>query len=729
MKFDKKYISGRFTAIVIVTFLICGWITWRMVDTMIIHREKWKEVGRVSVSDTLTMKANRGNILSSDGKQIMASSLPNYRLYVDFMSGGADKDEKVMEKKDSMWRADMDSICSGLYDICPYLTKDEFKKHLTEGLEKRKRYWEVCPRHVLNYIQYHEIIKLPIFNEKNKNKSGLVVVEYNNRNKPFGTLAKRTLGELYGAKDSARSGIELAYDSILRGKPGKVHHKKVFNKYLNIIDLPPVDGSDVVSTLDISMQDICESALREKVTELEASMGVVILMEVKTGDVKAIVNLVRYDDGNYYESRNFALASLMEPGSTFKTASIMVALDDGVIKMTDQVDTGCGVYNMHGALMKDHNWTRGGYHVIDVPHTLMYSSNIGVSRLIDEHYHNQPEKFVEGLRRIGIGASLDLPFAGSADPQIRMPIRDSKGGFKNSPNWSATALPWMSIGYETQIPPISTCAFYNAIANNGKMVQPRFVKGISQNGEMVEEFPTKVIRENICKNPQTLKYIQETLYRVVNEEGGVGRKAGNKYFHVSGKTGTAQVSNGAGYHGGKREHLVSFCGYFPSEEPRYTCIVAIRHAYYVASGGSQAGVVFSKISQRVYSKNLTTDISRAADSTSVFVPDVKTGDAVKAKYVLKELDISVDGNVSKEWATASIDGKKVKFTPLFISDNSVPDVIGMGARDAVFALENKGIKTRVKGRGKVKNQSIPAGSKVEKGSVITLEMTNEARSE
>lgn len=723
MKFDKKYISGRFTIIVSVVMLICVWITYNMVDTMIVHRDKWKEVGMVSVSDTMELKSARGNILSSDGTQIMASSLPNYRVYIDFLSGGADKDPLLMLKKDSLWRDSIDIISKGLYELCPYLTEKEYRDHLLKGLEKRSRYWEVCPRHVLNYLQYNGIVKLPIFNFKNKNVSGMVVVEYNNRNKPFGSLARRTLGDLYGAKDSARSGLELAYDSVLRGKSGKVHHKKVFNKYLDIIDEEPQDGYDLVSTIDVSMQDICESALREKLHELDATMGVVVLMEVKTGDVKAIVNLERYDDGNYYEARNYALASLMEPGSTFKTASIMVALDDGVIKVTDHVDTGCGVYPMHGALMKDHNWNRGGYHVIDVPHVLMFSSNIGVSRLVDEHYHNQPEKFVEGLRRIGIGAPLGLRelFSGAADPVIRMPKRDSKGGFKNSTNWSATALAWMSIGYETQIPPISTCTFYNAIANGGKLVAPRFVKGISRNGEMVEEYPVKVIREHICK-PQTLEDIQTILHRVVCDKEGLGKKAGNKFFDVSGKTGTAQVSNGGGYHGGRNEHLVSFCGYFPSEEPRYTCIVAIRHSYYVSSGGGQAGPVFSKISQRVFSKNLTTDISRAADSTSVYVPDVKTGDVMSAKRVLRELNVPVTGDTKHMYASASIEGKNVSFKQIFMTENTVPDVTGMGARDAIYALESRGLKTRVHGRGKVVHQSVIPGVKAVKGNVVTIEL-------
>lgn len=725
MKFEKKYISTRVTVIVVVAVLFVIAIIARAVVTATVENERWKKLGAVSVGDTVPLPAARGNILSADG-QLMASSLPDYKVYIDFLSGVERYDSldargnklrvydaEQMAKKDTMWLESMDTICRGLANICPNYTYEEHRKHLMAGLTNHKRYWDVSPRTVLNFIQYNDLMRLPVFNKKNRYESGLTIIPRNNRNKPFGSLAKRTLGEMFGAKDSARSGLELAYDSLLRGEPGEKHNKKVLSKFLSIIDKEPVDGYDLVSTIDVSMQDICESALREKLHELDASMGVVVLMEVKTGDVKAIVNLMRYDDGNYYEARNYALAALMEPGSTFKTASIMVALDDGYITPSTTVDTGNGIYNMYGAKMKDHNWaTRGGYGVLDVPHILMVSSNIGVSRIVDENYHHQPQKFVEGLRRVGIGTPLGLPFDGAADPVIRTP---------NKENWSKTALAWMSIGYETQIPPISTVSFYNAIANGGKMVRPRFVKGISKKGEMVEEFPVEVIKPQICKK-STLDDIQNILYRVVNDKAGLGKKAGNPYFHVSGKTGTAQVATGGSYKSGKNEHLVSFCGYYPSEDPQYTCVVAIRHGYYVASGGGQAGPVFSKIAQRIYSKNVTTDINLARDTAAVFVPDVKTGNVMAARYVLDELGVKANGAQGYEWGAAAIGAGGVDFRPVEQKKNAVPNVVGMGAKDAVYAMTSNGLKVRMKGRGKVVRQSVEAGVHVVKGQIVTLEL-------
>lgn len=722
MKFDKKYIQARFTIIVICALLVCLAIAWRATYTATVERDKWQKMGEMSVSKPMPIPPVRGKILSADG-QLMASSLPDYKVHIDFLSGIPYLEEgapdsierinirnrnysaKLVAQKDTLWRSNMDTICKGLAEICDRYTAEEYKTHMLRGLDGHMRFWDVTPGRVLNFIQYNKLIKLPIFREKNRNKSGMIPEERNNRNKPFGSLAKRTLGEMFGAKDSARSGLELAYDSLLRGEPGVKHNKKVLNKFLSFIDKEAVDGYDIVSTIDVSMQDICESALREELELLEADMGVVILMEVQTGDVKAIVNLERYDDGRYYEARNFALAALMEPGSTFKTASMMVAMDDGYVKISDVVDTGCGLWPIYGAVMRDHNWaTKGGYGVIDVPHILMVSSNIGVSKLIDKYYHHQPDKFVEGLHRVGIGAPLGLPFQGAADPRIRYPHKDSKGGYTQSDNWSKTALPWMSIGYETQIPPISTVTFYNAIANGGKMVRPRFVKAYKKGDEVVQELPVEVIKKSICK-PSTLADIQNILQRVVCDKEGLGKKAGNPYFHVSGKTGTAQVAYKRG--SGAREHLVSFCGYYPSENPKYSCIVAIRHSYYVASGGGQAGPVFSKIAQRVYSKNVTTDLRLAQDSTSVFVPDVKPGNDATTNKVLASLCIT-QANRSESPAT--------------YSDKLVPDVLGLGLRDAVEVLSKHGLRIRTKGCGTVKKQSISAGKHVERGQTIVIEL-------
>ncbi len=712
MKFEKKYISGRYLVVVVAAFLIAMAIIGRAVYTMTVEKQKWLDMAKVFVDDSLAVKPNRGNILSSEGL-LMASSLPDYKVRLDFLSGGADKDTAIYNKKDTIFHDALDSIAEGLHRIVPEWSAKRFREHLEKGWKMKHRYYDVTPGRRLSYNEYNEMLLLPMFNLPSKNASGLAVEERNNRKKPFGSLAKRTLGEMFSAKDSARSGLELAYDTLLRGVPGKKHRKKVLNKYTDIIDKEPVDGYDLLTTIDVSMQDICESTLRSKMYELNADMGVVVLMEVATGDVKAIVNLQRYDDGQYYEARNYALASLMEPGSIFKTASLLVALDDGVITKDSKVDVGNGVLKMHGSLMKDHNWTRGGYNrPLDVTEIMMYSSNVGTSVLIENAYGKNPQKFVDGLERIGIGDSLELPFKGMANPRIRHP---------KSKYWSKTSLAWMSIGYENQIPPISSVAFYNAIANNGKMVKPRFVKGVMKDGELVKEFPVEVLKEKICSD-KALADMQDILEKVVSI--GTGKKAGNKHFPVAGKTGTAQVSKGAGgYRGGNMTYLVSFCGYFPAVNPQYSCIVAMRKPNYPASGGTHAGPVFSTIAERIYSKNLSTDISLAKDTSSTAVPDVKTGSHIAATAVLGSLGVQSKVNHEDSlWQSAVSDGHRVEFSPVTDDLNAVPDVLGMGARDAVYALENRGVKVRLTGYGKVVKQSIEPGTMIIGGQIIELEL-------
>lgn len=530
---------------------------------------------------------------------------------------------------------------------------------------------------------------------------------------------------MFGAKDTARCGLELSYDSILRGKKGLLKRRKVMNKYLSITEMEAIDGADIVTTIDVGMQDLAERAVIDELREINGNVGVAIVMEVHTGDIKAIVNMTKCSDGEYREVKNNAVADLLEPGSVFKTASLMVALDDGVVDTTYMVETGSGIWDMYGAKMRDHNWHKGGYQTISLPRTLEVSSNIGVSRIIDRFYGKNPEKFVEGINRLGLSADLHLPLVGATAPRIRMPKKNDRGQYVN---WSKTALPWMSIGYETQIPPISTLTFYNAIANNGKMVRPRFVQRIVKDGEVIQEFPTEVIKEKICKE-KTLREMQAILEHVVSQ--GLGKKAGSPSFKVAGKTGTAQVSKGAGgYKTGMTNYLLSFAGYFPADAPRYSCIVCIQKSGLPASGGGMSGLVFHNIAEGIMAQNLKLDVADARDSTSIFMPDVKNGNILAADYVLSHLGIKAN----KDWSGSYLDGNPIWGTakreknvvalakaPVY-ARNIVPDVSGMGARDAVYLLETRGVKVRLAGRGKVHEQSLAPGHVIRKGETCVLKL-------
>ena len=666
---------------------------------MTVKKQYWMEVADRLKRDSVSVKPNRGNILSCDG-QLMATTIPEYKIFMDFQASAFEND--------SLWQDKVDSVCEGLARIFPQRTAAEFKKLLEEGRHKVNRngsvgarHWAIWPRRI-NYNTYMEVRQLPFLNMP-KYKSGFHEEEYISRNRPFGTLAQRTIGGLFGAKDSAYFGLELSYDSLLRGTPGITGRRKVLNKYMNIPVTQPIDGCDIVTTIDVNMQDLAERALLDELKLIGGEMGVAILMEVETGDIKAIVNLMRNENGNYIEGVNSAISYRCEPGSVFKVASFLVALDDEVIPNDTSfiIHTGSGVMDMHGRPMKDHNWRRGGYGDINVARALEVSSNIGVSYVIDKFYGSNPTKYVEGLYRVGIHEDLKLPLVGYHPPYIRMPDTKTRD---RSKYWSKTTLPWMSIGYETQIAPINTVSFYNAIANNGKMMQPRFIKQVLKNGEVVREYEPVVLKRQIAK-PKAIKTMQTILEHVVSQ--GLGRKAGSPLFKVAGKTGTAQVADQyGGYHSGITRYWLSFAGYFPADNPRYSCIVCIKKSGLPASGGGMSGVVFHHIAEGVMARHLKLSIDDAHDEQSVIVPDVKNGNTEDANMILKKLGID----------------KRVQRDEAKYSENITPDVTGMGAKDAVYLLESRGLKVKVHGRGKVKRQSYPAGRQIVKGSECVLTM-------
>ena len=704
-EFSNDRVMPRYMIIAVVLTIIGFAIIGKALYIMTAKKQYWTEVADRLKRDSVSVKPTRGNILSCDG-QLMATSIPEYKIFMDFQAG-------AFADGDSLWTDKVDSVCDGLSKIFPSITAHEFKVWLEAGKRKVNkngsvgaRHWPIWPKRI-DYNTYTEVSQLPFFNMP-KYKSGFHTEEFNARRRPFGSLALRTVGGMYGAKDSAYYGIELSYDSLLRGTPGITGRRKILNKYMNIPVTLPVDGCDIVTTIDVNMQDLAERSLLDmlKSPQVNGEMGVAILMEVATGDVKAIVNMIRTQDeqGNsrYVEAVNSAISYRCEPGSVFKVASFLVALDDEVVDTSYVIHTGCGVEMMHSRPMKDHNWRRGGYGDINVARALEVSSNIGVSHVIDKFYGKEPERYVKGLYRVGIHEDLKLPLVGYLPPSIRMPEKNKRGQYLN---WSKTALPWMSIGYETQIAPINTVTFYNAIANNGKMMRPRFVKKVMKNGETIAEYPPQVIKERIAK-PKAIKTMQTILEHVVSQ--GLGRKAGSPLFKVAGKTGTAQVADQyGGYHSGITRYWLSFAGYFPANDPKYSCIVCIKKSGLPASGGGMSGVVFHHIAEGVMARYLKLSVDDAHDENSVIIPDVKGGNADAANTVLDQLGIN------KREAQPRHD----------YSLTVAPDVTGMGARDAVYQLERRGMKVRLHGRGKVKHQSFPAGKTITDGAecILTLE--------
>ena len=712
-KFNSKNIMPRYSLIALVMSLIAIAVVAKSAYIMIVQKNYWLEVAAKQKKDNVPILPTRGNILSSDG-ELMASSLPEFKIYIDF---------KTLKEagKDTAFVDSINYICKGLNELFPEKTAGEFKQELLEGLKEEKRH---CPiwKNRIDYNTYKEVKKLPVF-KYDKFKSGFHEEEFNARRRPFGSLAQRTVGDLYGSKDVARCGLELSFDSILRGTNGVENRRKIRNKYLSITETPPIDGSDIVTTIDVGIQDLAERALLNELQEINGNVGVAIVMEVATGDIKAIVNLDKCEDGQYREIKNHAVSDLLEPGSVFKTASMMVALDDNVVDTMYTVETGGGVWTMYGRDMKDHNWRRGGYGTLTLPWCLKYSSNIGVSRIIDTFYHKNPEKFVQGIYKLGLADDLQIPITGYSPAKIRMPKKNKHGQYIN---WSNTALPWMSIGYESQVPPISTLTFYNAIANGGKMMRPRFVKKVVKDGTVLAEYPPVVQREQIAKE-STITEMRKILTEVVSE--GLGKKAGSDKFSVAGKTGTAQMSKGvAGYKTGLTDYLLSFAGFFPADAPRYSCIVCIQKSGLPASGGGMSGVVFHNIAEGIMAQNLKLSVSDARDSSASLIPMVKSGNLLATDYVLSFLGF----NVKNGWNGAYPFGNniwgfaKTGSNGIILSEEKninkryVPDVHNMGARDAIYLLENCGIKVIMSGRGRVVEQSLAPGEKIKQGMVCKL---------
>jgi len=732
-KFERKKVMPRYLVIAVILTLVGMAVIVKATVIMTAKKDYWEKVAARLQRDSVVVKPNRGNILSCDG-QLMASSIPEFKIFMDFQPGDP-LDTAWAHKRDTLWAEQIDSLCIGLHELFPERSAEEFKKKLEEGRHKvvenphtkvrtiGARHWPIWPKRI-DYNTFCEVRQLPLLRLPT-HKGGFHYEQYNSRRRPFGSLASRTVGDMFGAKDSARFGLELSFDSILRGTNGIVHYQKVRKNFLKQTIAPAIDGVDIVTTIDVGMQDLAERALIDELKLIGGEMGVAILMEVATGDVKAIVNMERGSDGEYREMVNRAISYRCEPGSVFKVASMLVALDDGVVDTSYVIHTGCGVVDMHGRPMKDHNWRRGGYQDINVARTLEVSSNIGVSHVIDKFYGKNPSKYVEGLYRVGIHEDLKVPLVGYLPPYIRMPDTKTTDRAKY---WSKTTLAWMSIGYETQIAPINTVTFYNAIANNGRMMRPRFVKKLVKDGQTVAEFEPEVIKDRIAK-PQTIKTMQTILEHVVSQ--GLGKPAGKGLgFKVAGKTGTAQVADQyGGYHSGITRYWLSFAGFFPADNPRYTCIVCLKKAGTPASGGGMSGVVFHNIAEGVMAQNVKMRVEDARDSTSTLIPDVKNGNLLAADYVLNQLDVKTQGGWSGTysqgnpiWGKATREAGQVVLTKQAEQDRTMPDVNGMGARDVVYMLERLGLKVSIAGTGRVVSQSMKAGQSFKPGDVCYLEL-------
>lgn len=706
---SSRILFCYFIVVVLLGLLAVG-ILVRAFETAFVEKEKWEKVAESQKRPNRLVLPGRGNIYSEDGK-LMATSVPRYYTYIDFKADGFLADTFKTSKRNGV-----DSLAIYLSRKFKNRTPAGYRAYLMRGLSSKSRQYPLYEGRI-SYSDLKEIRKYP-FLRLSRYKSGFYTKEMVQRQKPFGTLASRTIGDIYGEIEAGgttkgKNGLELQYDSLLRGEAGLSSVRRVGGGWTNVIEVEPVDGLDIRTTIDINIQDITEKSLVDELRAIDAESGTAVVMEVATGEVKAITNMGRIREGVYGETKNHAVADETEPGSTFKVASIMVALEDGVCQPGDTVDVGNGVYMYKGARMTDHNLNHGGYGRISVEQAIWYSSNIGVAKTILKGYADNPTKFVEGLYRIGMNADLRPEIPGAGRAKIRRPDDTAR-------YWSKTTLPWMSFGYETQIPPINTLAFFNAIANDGKLIRPIFTKEIMHNGKTVRSFSTEVIIPSICSD-RTLALIRDMLLGVV--EKGTGKAVHSDIVRIAGKSGTAQIATGGVYR--TSGHQVSFCGYFPADDPKYSCIVVIRRPRIgYPSGGTMSGGVLRTIAEKIYASHIAFDLREIEpDSTAVFLPPVKNGDYKALDDVLDELDIKVDtDSLETSWAVASADADRgrVKLRDLPLRPGLVPRVVGMGAKDAVYLLEQAGLRVALSGIGRVRSQSIQPGQRVVKGQTIEL---------
>jgi len=719
----SKKIQRNYFLIALIFGAIIIAIIVRAVMVSFVEGKFWRDLGDKSIQSGIPIPASRGDIYS-DNNDLMATSEFSYRLYMDFWADGLKGDtlkkyvkplsvqlnRLLPQKSAAQYESD---IMAGWNQRV--IAEAQMQKGNTEVKKNREYRLNIDE---VNYLQLKAIRQMPFF-KQGPNKSGLFTRSLVERVKPYGTLASRTIGDIYGEFDKGgKNGLELAYDSLLRGQPGIGTRQRVQGHNIQITDKQPVQGCDIISTIDINMQDITEKALLEKLKALDAESGTAVLMEVKTGDIKAITNMGRIREGVWGETKNYAVSDMSEPGSTFKVASMMVALDDSLVRPKDPVDVGKGVFQYAGLTLKDHNANRGGYGKITAERAIWFSSNIGVAKLILKAYGNNPAKYVDGLYRLGFNQDLHLDIPGYGIARVRSPRTSPK-------TWSKSTLPWMSFGYETQIPPIYTLTFFNAIANNGKMVKPLFVKEIKENGQAKEKREAVVLKEHICSD-RTLAEIRDMLDSVVNYPQGTGKPAHSDLVRISGKTGTAQISQGAaGYKAGGLSHQVSFCGYFPSNDPQYSCIVVIRKPRNgAASGGFMSGTVFKRIAEEVYVQSVAVSPRLTAynDTITPKIPKVKSGLSERLVYAMKKLNVDYTDSLKGQWMNARSEDNRVLLSNRKLPDNLVPNVVGMGARDAVYALEKTGLQVVLSGFGEVKSQSLLAGSNVLKGQTIVIQL-------
>ncbi|HET7360965.1 MAG TPA: penicillin-binding protein [Salinimicrobium sp.] len=667
MATTEKHILNRmyFMAGCMLLFAIA--VGLKLLEIQFVEGDKYRQLAEKRTYKNFTIPANRGNLYGANGN-LLATSVPEYDIRWDAVTVTDENFEKNIS-------ALADSLSSLLGKSSSY-----YAQRLRKARANKHRYFLIARG--LGYSEYMRIKNFPLF-RLGAYTGGIIVEQRTVREHPLGKIAERTVG--YERKDEnghyTRVGLEGAYGPYLRGRPGRRLKQRIANGQWKPIsdnnEVEPQDGYDLISTIEVNIQDIAHHALLEQLEKYKADHGTVVVMETATGEIKAISNLGRTSEGNYFEKLNYAVGEAIEPGSTFKLMAMVVALEDEVIDTSTIVDTEDGVIRIYGTAVRDSHY--GGYGKISAARAFEVSSNVGLVKIVNGNYKDNPQKFVNGLKEMHLDEKLGLEIIGEAKPYIPEP-GDEK--------WSGLALPWMAYGYGVKLTPLQILNFYNAIANGGKMVKPRFILAVKDRDKVIKKFEKEVIDPSIC-SPETVSKVKEMMKNVVKR--GTGQKLYDPNFSMAGKTGTAQTEYWMDDWNENPRYISSFVGYFPADNPKYSCIVVIHEpdtdvGFY---GANVSGPVFKKIAKKIYTD---TPIIEKYESLEVSNPKIK-----------------------KEYKKYFAASRKYK--------NTMPNLEGLPAMDAISILENLGLKVKVNGKGEVKHQSVSPGQEIKPNQIVNLKLS------
>lgn len=699
----KRDILWRVYLSYILVVAVCIAIFGKAVYIQQVQGAHWR-----SMSDSLHQKLNeleaeRGTIYSEDG-QMLSTSIPQFDIYMDFRIAA------LREKNGLLFRQNIDSLSESLAGLFKDQSEGEFKVLLQQGYNDKDGYFLL--RRKISFREYEQLRKFPLF-KLGRYKSGMIANEKTIRLNPYQMLAFRTIGL---ARDSNKVGLEMTYDSLLKGRNGKQlvrniaggAHVPVDDSY----EIEPETGKDIVSTIDVFIQDVTENALMKMMLKNDASHGCVIVMEVKTGKIKAIANLGRRSNGTYWEDFNYAI-SPTEPGSTFKLATMMALLEDKKVRLTDIVNLEGGTWHMNGQTVFDAE--QHGLFAATVKQAFEKSSNVGMAKLAWNNYGSNPGQFLRHLKKMRMDTLTGIDLTGERNPVIIKP---------GNKLWGPTTLPWMAFGYNLAVTPLQTVALYNAVANNGRMMRPYLVSAVKDEGVLLRTIEPHIVDEKICSDA-TLQLLRECLEGVCIEGTAAKLFKGTPY-NVAGKTGTALVANGKlGY--AEQIYQSSFAGYFPAENPQYTCVVVIKNKAHALMhhGADVAGPVFREIADRLYSTYLRQSNTAGAkqnkkDSTIFSYAGAKQDMALLTnKLKLKYTDSTVR---TDEWINMNGKDASITMSRKELATKTMPTLKGMGLKDVVYLCENIGLKVNVRGKGRVAAQSILPGQAIARGQLVSIEL-------